>query len=183
MAFINARHDAAVRALLEAADGVEMERGAIVYPVALDLKLGAVSADLGRYLGADIARRHDAVTGNLFVGNPVFPVLGTAETPLLADPTPVQSFSHMDSAEQSAAIADPESPLRHFFDDTVAHARSARYLVVIPNPLLDDAFRKYVVVILGARLAKGSTPGLPVYELPVPLDHAVAAAPVLEERP
>ena len=41
------------------------------------------------YLAADIARAGiDAVTGNLFVGNPVFPLLATAETPRMGDPNP-----------------------------------------------------------------------------------------------
>jgi hypothetical protein len=176
VAVINEVHERGVRELRDAADQVAIERGSIIYPVSLDLKLGTVSADLGRYLGADIARRHDAITANVFYGNPVFPLLGTAQSPTLADITPVQSFSHLSAAEQSAWLADEASPIRRFFDDTIVNAAGARYMVVIPYPPLDDAFRVHVLAKMGARLAKGSTSVLPIYELPQRIDSAVADA-------
>jgi hypothetical protein len=171
-AFINARLESHVRALRDAGDAVAIERGAIVFAAPLDLKLGSVSADLGRYLIADIARRHEAITGNLFYGHPVFPVQGTSITPALPDPTPVQDFAHMSDAERASALADPKSSIRHYFDDSCEKAKGARYIAVVPYGPLDEAFRVHVLTRLGATPAKGSSPLLPIYELPRPADAA-----------
>src|SRR5207244_1508947 len=128
VAAINARLESRVRALREAGDAVTIEPGAIVYPATLDLKLGSISADLGRYLLADIARHHDAVTGNLFYGHPVFPVQGTLETPSVPDPTPVQAFAHFTPEERAAALADPKSPIQAYFAESREKAKLARYI-------------------------------------------------------
>ena len=172
---INERKDARLLALKDAADAVRMEKGSIVHFVPLDLKLGSLTADLGRYFGADVARRHDAVTANVFVGNPVFPLLETRETPKLADVTPVEAFARMSSTEQSRALNDKKSPIRRFFADTVTHARGAQYLVVVPKPELEDALREFVIRPLDAHPARGFSSALPVYEIPAPRGLADAA--------
>jgi hypothetical protein len=170
VALINAHHERHVSALRAAADAVPIERDDVVYLVTLDVELGTATNDLGRYFGADVARRHDAVTGDLFVGNPVFPLLGTGETPLMADPNPVQSFARMNEAERARALSDPKSPIAGFFEQTLELAARARYIVVIPYPPLEGALNDRVLAKLGARRAPGFSEALPIYELPASED-------------
>ena len=90
----------------------------------------------------------------------------------MGDPNPAQAFSFMSEEKREKALADPNSPIRRFFEDTLRFARSARYVVVIPYAPLASAFQEHVLAKLDARPAKGFSATLPIYELGPSSDRA-----------
>lgn len=140
-------------------------RGTPVYAVSLRVKLGAVSADLGRHLIADVARRRDLVAGTVFCTHPAHVLQCTAAAPPVADEGAVQSFEHLNENAQRAALADPESAIRKSFVAMRAQAESSKYLLVIGATSLNAAFERYVTSPLGARLLSPESDALRVYEV------------------
>lgn len=151
-----------------AAAATALPRGALLYPVTLDMKLGSLSCDLGRSLLSDVARRRDAMGGVTFCGHPGHPVRCTSPRLATHDSWPAERFADLSSDEQRRALADPASPIREMLRHIVHFARGADYLAVLPWPPLDAAFQEHVVRELGAE-GVGATDGpLGLYRVPQP---------------
>jgi hypothetical protein len=160
------RVDDLARSVRESRAAEVIPPGARAYLVALRVKMGAVSADLGRHLLADVARRHELVTGNVFANHPGHVLLATNAAPRVADLSAIQAFEHLNATEQAGALANPDSAIRRAFEQMQQEARAFHYLLVIAEPKLDAAFERYVTQPLGAQLSGPRADPLHVYVIP-----------------
>lgn len=158
--------DARIRTLREAPGAQLIPRGSVVYTVSLQTKLGSVSADLGRHLLADVARRNDLVAAEVFCGHPAHVLVCQPPVPPSYDGSAVQRFEHLEPQDQRRALDDATSPIRQSFAEIARSAPHSDYLLVLGAPLLDETFDRDVVAPLGATLL--GPPGAPVrtYRLP-----------------
>jgi hypothetical protein len=139
-------------------------RGSVVYALSLRVKLGAVSADLGRHLLADVARRRDLVAGTVFCTHPAHVLRCTAEAPPIGDEDAIQAFEHLSSVAQSQALTNPGSPIRSSFEQVKPKAARLRYWLVLDDATLGPAFDRFVAAPLGARLLSNPSDPIRVYE-------------------
>ncbi len=144
----------------------EIPRGSVTYPVSLSIKHGALSADLGRHVLADVALRRNLVMPEVFCSHPAHPLVCKSALPSPFDESLIEEYEHLPPAARRASLADPHSAIRRAFGQIVNKAASADYLVVLMVRPLQRAFHYDVIRPLGARLV-GSDPGpLLVYKLP-----------------
>jgi hypothetical protein len=141
------------------------------------MKLGSISADLGRHLLADVAREHDLVMPDVFCGHPAHVLRCSARVPTTPDPSAIQRFEHQTEAERQRTLRDPSSPVHLLFAQIALAARRADYLVVLEAPELGAVFERDVVAPLGATAV--GAPGEPVrvYRLPASRGEQLAGAP------
>jgi hypothetical protein len=140
--------------------------GSVVYPISLDVKLGALSVDLGRHVLADVARQHDLVAPEVFCSHPAHVLRCSDVLPPTADLGAVQQFEHLADAERQHALSDGASPVRRSLDRMRHDAASAGYLLVLGAKELDPAFDRFVVQPLAAELLAPQGEPLRAYRLP-----------------
>jgi hypothetical protein len=139
--------------------------GSVVYNVTLRIKLGAVSADLGRHLLADVARRGSLISGNVFCSHPAH-VLRCPSAPGAGETNAVQSFEHLSAERQRQALLDESSDIRRSFGAMQRDAKAFRYWLVLGQAPLADAFQRYVAEPLGAKLLSRPDNPMRIYALP-----------------
>jgi hypothetical protein len=145
--------------------------------VSLQVKLGSISADLGRHLLADVAREHDLVARSVFCGHPAHVLKCEALLPASFDESAIQSFEHFDERERQRALRNPASPVRLLLKQIAVSARRADYLVVLGAPALDEIFEHDVVMPLGAIHLGPEGEPVRVYRVPPSRGEQVAGAP------
>lgn len=160
------RRDARIHQILDSSGPDAIPRGSVVYPISLQIKEGSLSADLGRHLLSDVARRRDLVIGKVFCGHPAHPLRCLPGLEQMADEAPVEQWEHMSDVERGAALRDPASPVRTMFDEIASQARCADYLLVLGSPTLDPALMRYVIEPLGAHAIGDVHGAVHAYALP-----------------
>jgi len=159
------RYNETAETLRRSPAAAELPRGSLVYPIALQMKMGSLSADLGRHVLSDIARKRDLVIGKVFCGHPAHAVRCTKLTPKVHDDGPIETFEAMTDAQRNVALRDPGSPIRSTFRQIVELAPRCEYLLVSGSPILDAAFEAHVVRPLHAQRLDKSAGQLRVYRL------------------
>jgi hypothetical protein len=158
--------DARAERIREARGASLIPRGSVVYPVSLQIKLGSLSADLGRHILADVARRHDLVAPEVFCGHPAHVLRCQKSVPAGYDESPIQEFEHLSWSERRRALNDPRGALGKTFAQMVEGAKQTDYLLVVGAAPLDDAFNSRVLVPLGASLLGPADGPVRAYRLP-----------------
>ncbi len=146
-----------------AADAIP--RGAVVFPVPLRARMGAVEVSYARHLLADVALRRDLVMPDVFCSHPAHPLACEPALPVRRSEIPVGRFESLDPAAKSTALSDPDSFIARAFHATAHEAAGADFLLVLGSDELRPLFEREVVRPLSAvRVAEGGP--LLVYRLP-----------------
>ena len=157
------RIDGMASAVRDSTSAQLIPRGSVVYAASLRIKMGAVSADLGRHVLADVARRRDLIAGTVFASHPAHVLRATSQAPPVASGSAVQGFEHLSASERAAALGNPNSPIRRGFEQMRREAQPFHYLLVVGEPSLNAAFERFVTEPLGARLLSPAGDALRVY--------------------
>lgn len=157
--------DARVTELRDTTVADRIPNGSRVYLVSLQIKLGSVSADLGRHLLADVARRRNWITAEVFCGHPGHVLRCGSRVPPGYDASSIEDFEQMTRTEQLASLADDASEIRRTFDQIRGGAASTPYVLVLGAPELDGSFQRFVLSPLGAVQLGGGGP-VRAYRIP-----------------
>ncbi|MEP7053215.1 MAG: hypothetical protein ABJB12_22820 [Pseudomonadota bacterium] len=158
------RLDRSAQGIRDSAAADVIPRGSVVYALSLRVKLGAVSADLGRHLLADVARRRELVAGTVFCSHPAHVLRCTSRTPPVGSEDAIQAFEHLSSVARGQALTNPRSPIRVSFEEVKPQAAKLRYWLVLDDSTLGPAFDRFVAAPLGARLLSNPADPIRVYE-------------------
>lgn len=147
-------------------------RGSVTCAVSLSVKNGALSADLGRHVLAELALRRDLVMPEVFCSHPAHPLRCKPSLPAGFDESLVEDYEHLSPAARRASLADPRSSIRRAFRQVVHNAARADYLLVLMVDPLRRAFHHDVIRPLHAQLIGSDRSPLLVYRVP----HAARSA-------